>query len=74
MNKLQIDTRFPDAVEALLLSEELIESGTASRPGNCFLEIAYPDDGLSQSLTYWLVMAQGCKLVDRYTFEWRGYK
>jgi len=74
VNKLKIETRFPDAAEGLLLSEELIEPQTVTRPGNYTLEIAYPDDSLSQALTYWLAMAQGCRVVDEYTFEWRGYK
>ena len=72
-NRFYIDTCHPDTVEALLLSEELIEKETVEHPGNVDLQIAYADDSLSQALTYWLAMAQGCKLINSYEFEWRGY-
>lgn len=71
MSRLEIETWHPDAVEALLLSEELIEQGTVSHPGNVMLYVAYPDDRLSQALTYWLAMAQGCGLIREYTFRER---
>lgn len=73
-NRLYIDTSHPETVESLLLSEELIEPGTVEHPGNVDLLIAHGDDSLSQALTYWLAIAQGCKLINSYTFEWRGYK
>lgn len=67
-NRLYIDTYFPDTVEKLLLDEELIERGAIERPGNVDVLIAYGDDSLSQSLIYWLALAQGCKLVNSYDF------
>lgn len=68
MNRLEIETRHTVAVELLLVTEDLSEQRNITVAGNAMLWIAYPDDSLSQSFRYWLAMAQGCGLIDRW--EW----
>lgn len=67
MNKIEIETRYGVTVELLLYEEELVEPKNVTCPGSGTLWIAYPDDCISQSLKYWLAMAQGCGLID----EWK---
>lgn len=69
MSRLEIKTQYGVTVELLLYAEDLVEPKSLTCPGSGLLSIAYPDDALSQSMRYWLVMAQGCGLINEYTFQ-----
>lgn len=71
MSRLIIDTKHAVTVELILANEQLIANQSVTMPYNGTLHIAYPDDALSQSLTYWLAMAQGCRLIENYEFQIR---
>lgn len=71
MNRLIINTRHAGTVELILANEQLIDDRSVTMPLADVLWIAYPDDGLSQALSYWLAMAQGCRLIRSYEFQLR---
>lgn len=71
VSKLLITTSYPEAVESILLSQELIEQHWPKEKSNASLYMSYPDDAMSQVLGYWLAMAQGCGLIDEYEFTER---
>ncbi|MGH2482740.1 MAG: hypothetical protein ACRDHW_24085 [Ktedonobacteraceae bacterium] len=69
MNKLMIYTRFPGTVAALLKTHQLVDGlmphlPEAESPKD--LEMAYPDDAISQALAFWFAMAEGCGLISGY--------
>jgi len=68
MRKLVINTKFPAVVQTLLLRHHLIERNSTWQKER-ELEIAYPNDALSQELVFWFVMAVGCGLVNDYHLD-----
>lgn len=67
MYTLRIITRFPGAVVDLLKTHELVEQvPPMPEPGAVKLEMAYPDDAISQALAFWFAMAEGCGLINQY--------
>ena len=70
MNKLIIHTEYPITVAGLLRTHQLADG--YSHFAGMDLETHYPDDILSQAITFWLAMAQGCGLVESYELIHQG--
>ena len=76
MNKLIIKTVYPSTVAKILKTEQLIEDCMPHLPHVGEVEdlyVYYPDDAISQALSYWLTMACGCGLISGHEFieSWR---
>jgi hypothetical protein len=73
MNTLAIYTPYVATTTALLAHHDLIETRDLLPARRDFIgvEVRYPDDGLAQSLAFWLDIAKACGLIDGYTFTHR---
>jgi hypothetical protein len=74
MNKLTIQTKYPDTVESLLKTYDLVLSPWLLPRTAGEVVLSYPERVLDQALVFWLDSAQTCGLIRMYDFQFHWQK